>query len=80
MSRLLRETQFPRETEVGEIFEEPMKIAGLWRSRDTPFLGEAGMRTISLRMSYSNLVPFTFAGFREIEGPLGLRMKFGREE
>ena len=73
-------TQFPRETEVGEIFEEPMKIAGLWRSRDTPFLGEPSMRTISLRMSYSDLVPFTFAGFREIEGSLGLEVKFGGEE
>ena len=80
MTRLLRETQFPRETKVGEIFEEPMKIAGLWRSRDTPFLGEPGMRTISLRMSYSDLVPFTFAGFRETKGPLGLGVKFDREE
>ena len=26
-----------QETQVGEIFEEPMKIAGLWRSRDTLF-------------------------------------------
>ena len=80
MSRLLKETQFPKETEVGEIFEEPMKIAGLWRSRDTSFLGELGMRTISLRMSYSDLVPFTFAGFRETEDPLGLKVKFGGEE
>ena len=80
MSRLLRETQFPRETEVGEIFEEPMKISSLWRSRDTPFLGEPGMRTISLRMSYSDLVPFTFAGFRETEGPLGIGVKFGGKE
>ena len=80
MSLFLRETQFPRDTKVGEIFEEPMKIAGLWRSRDTPFLGEPGMRTISLRMSYSNLVPFTFARFRETKGPLGLGVKFGEEE
>ena len=80
MSRLLGETQFPRETEVGEIFEEPMKIASLWRSCDTSFLSELGMRTISMRMSYSNMVPFTFAGFRETEGSLGLKVKFGREE
>ena len=32
------------------------------------------MRTISLRMSYSDLVPFTFAGFSETEGPLGLNL------
>ena len=51
-----------------------MKIAGLWRSRDIPFLGEPGMRTISLRMRYSNLVPFTFVGFRKTEGPLGLNL------
>ena len=57
-----------------------MKIAGLWRSCDTPFLGEPGMRTISVKMSYSDLVPFTFAEFRETEGPLGLEVKFGREE
>ena len=38
------------------------------------------MRTISLRMSYSDLVPFTFAGFRETKGPHGLMVKFGGEE
>ena len=76
MSRLLRETQFPRETQVGEIFEEPMKIAGLWRSHDTLFLGEIGMRTFSLRMSYSDLVPFTFA-MRQMRTDW---LKFGGEE